>query len=119
MRSLLSTDNIPRENGKTLGTRFILFTHYLLTLLRKKKLIHVTLLFVPFPNKPWFLRVCRKSLLKTLWEKEKLVITSNFSFPSMFSTCLRNFLPFTSNLKLSSANSFSLVEPIICRLGKG
>ena len=23
----------------------------------------------PFPNKPWFLRVCR-SLLKTLWEKE-------------------------------------------------
>ena len=24
----------------------------------------------PFPNKPWFLRVCSKSLLKTLWEKE-------------------------------------------------
>ena len=26
----------------------------------------------------------------------------------MFSTCLENFLPFSSNLKLSSANSFSL-----------
>ena len=34
----------------------------------------------PFPNKPWFLLVCSTSLLKTLWEKEKLLITSNFSF---------------------------------------
>ena len=33
----------------------------------------------PFPNKPWFLRVCSKSLLKTLREKEKLLVTSNFS----------------------------------------
>ena len=34
----------------------------------------------PFPIKPWFLRVCSTSLLKTLWEKEKLLVTSNFSF---------------------------------------
>ena len=33
-----------------------------------------------FPNKPWFLRVCSTSILKTLWEKEKLLVTSNFSF---------------------------------------
>ena len=33
-----------------------------------------------FPNKPWFLRVCSTNLLKTLWEKEKLLVTSNFSF---------------------------------------
>ena len=33
-----------------------------------------------FPNKPWFLRVCSTTLLKTLWEKEKLLIMSNFSF---------------------------------------
>ena len=38
------------------------------------------LLFNPFPNKPWFLRVCSTSLLKTLWEKEKLLVMSNFSF---------------------------------------
>ena len=38
------------------------------------------LLFNPFPNKPWFLRVCSAGLLKTLWEKEKLLVTSNFSF---------------------------------------
>ena len=35
---------------------------------------------IPFPNKPWFLRVCSTSLLKTQWEKEKLLVTSNFSF---------------------------------------
>ena len=34
----------------------------------------------PLPNKPWFLCVCSTSLLKTLWEKEKLLVTSNFSF---------------------------------------
>ena len=36
--------------------------------------------FNPFPNKPWFLRVCSTSLLKTLWEKVKLHMMSNFSF---------------------------------------
>ena len=42
--------------------------------------------FNPFPNKPWFLRVCSISLLKTLLEKEKLLETSNFSFShSVFS----------------------------------
>ena len=40
----------------------------------------VNFFFNPFPYKPWFLRVCNKSLLKTLWEKEKLLITTNFSF---------------------------------------
>ena len=34
----------------------------------------------PFPNKPWFSSVCSTSHLKTLWEKEKLLVTSNFSF---------------------------------------
>ena len=43
--------------------------------------------FNPFPNIPWFLRVFRTSLLKTLWEKEKLLVASNFSFiPSVFSS---------------------------------
>ena len=57
----------------------------------------------PFPNKPWFLRVCSGSLLKTPREKEKLIVTSNFSFPTVFSTHLENFLPFLSNSILSSA----------------
>ena len=36
--------------------------------------------FYPFPNKTWFLCGCSTSLLKTLWEKEKLPVSSNFSF---------------------------------------
>ena len=40
-------------------------------------------------------------------------------FPTVFSTHLENFLPFSSNLKLSSANSFSLEESKLHRLGKG
>ena len=50
-------------------------------------------------------------LLKTLWEKEKLLV--------MFSTYLENFLPFSSNWKLSFANSFSLEASKTCCLGKG
>ena len=72
----------------------------------------------PFPNKSWFLRVCSTSLLKALWEKEKLLVTSNFSFPTAFSTLLENFLPLSLNTKLSSANSFNLEEYKNCRLGK-
>ena len=39
-------------------------------------------------------------------------------FPMVFSTCLDNF-HFSSNLKLSSANSFSLEESKICHLVMG
>ena len=34
----------------------------------------------PLPNKPLYLPVCSKTPLKTLWEKEKLLVTRNFSF---------------------------------------
>ena len=36
--------------------------------------------FNHFPNKPCFLRVWNSSLLKTLWENEKMLVTSIFSF---------------------------------------
>ena len=48
--------------------------------LRMEIFFVIDLQFNPFPNKPWFLRVCSTSLLKTLREKEKLLVTSNFSF---------------------------------------
>ena len=41
---------------------------------------YILWIFNPFPNKPWFLYVCSTSLLETLWEKEKLLFRSNFSF---------------------------------------
>ena len=58
-----------------------------------------------FPNKPWFLRVCNTSLLKTLWEKEKLLVTSNFSFSHSV------FYPFE---ELSSI--FIKFEIVVCTL---
>ena len=63
---------------------------------------------------PWFSRVSSTILLKTMWEKEKLLITSNFSFsPNAFYPY--GELPAVSlNLQLLSANSFSLEESKIC-----
>ena len=61
--------------------------------------------FNPFPDKPWFLRVCRTSLLKTLWEKEKLLILSNFSFSHIV------FYPFG---ELSAI--FNKFEIVVCKL---
>ena len=40
-------------------------------------------------------------------------------FPTVFSVLLKNYLPFSPKLKLSSANSFNLEEFKICCLGKG
>ena len=59
----------------------------------------------PFPNKPWFLRVCSTSLLKTLREKEKLLVTSNFSFSHSV------FYPFR---KLSAI--FFKSKIVVCKL---
>ena len=61
--------------------------------------------FNPFPNKPWFLLVCSTSLLKTLWEKEKLLVTSNFSFSHSV------FYPFWG---LSSI--FIKLKIVVCKL---
>ena len=68
-----------------------------------------------FPSEPLFLGVCSTMLLKTLCEKEKLLVKSNFSFSTLFDS----LPPFSSKLELSSANSFSLEESKLCRLGKG
>ena len=72
----------------------------------------------PFPNKPWFLRVCSTSLLKTLGKGE-IARSEQFLLFPVFSALSEDFLPFSLNSKLSSANSFSLEESKICCLGKG
>ena len=68
----------------------------------------VSITFYPFPNKPWFLCICNTSLLKTLWEKEKLLITSNFSFSHTVFYPFGELSAIFINLKLSSANFLSL-----------
>ena len=54
-----------------------------------------------------------------MWEKEKLLVTSNFSFSHSVFYPSENFQPFSSNLKLLSANTLILEDPKICCLGKG
>ena len=72
--------------------------------------------FNPYPNKPWFLCIYSTSLLKTLPEKKKLLIMSNFSFFHSVFYPHGNFLPFSSNLKLSSANSFWFSQVVLISL---
>ena len=61
--------------------------------------------FNGFPSKPLFVCVYSTNLLKTLWEKEKLLVMSNFSF----SHCV--FYPFG---KVSAI--FIKFKIIVCKL---
>ena len=63
------------------------------------------------PGKQAFRKHCGK--------RRNCSLRAIFPFPTVFSTHLDNFLPFLSNLKLSSANSFSLEESKICHLVMG
>ena len=70
-----------------------------------QQLLLSPIVFKPFPNERLFLRVCSISVLKTLWEKEKLLVTSNFSFSN------RVFYPFE---ELSAINI--KFKTVVCRL---
>ena len=59
-----------------------------------------------------------KSFEKTVGKGE-IARNEQFLLFPVFTTRVENFLSFSSNLKLSSANSFSLEESKICHLGKG
>ena len=73
----------------------------------------------PFPNKPWFLRVCSSRLLKTLWEKEKLLGTNNFSFSHSVWYLFEELSAIFIRLKLLSANSLSFGKVLNLLFGKG
>ena len=64
-----------------------------------------------------------RGLLKTLWEKEKMLVTSIFSLShnvlfSMFSTLSKTNYHFLAKLNLWSANAFNLVSSNILSFGK-
>ena len=64
-------------------------------------------LLTPLGNKPFENTVVKGEIARN----EQFLL-----FPQCFLPVWINFLPFSSNLKLSSANSFSLEESKICRL---
>ena len=61
---------------------------------------------MPLGNKPF----------KNTAGKGEIARKKQFLLFPVFSTRLDNFLPFSSNFKLSSTNSFSLEESKICQL---
>ena len=101
----------------------------------------ISFLFNPFPNKPWFSHVYRKSLLthshtitpfdalkiyscennarKTMWEKEKLLVTSISPFLTMFSTLYDTYFSLSMHFRMSSAISFNLDQSKIFSSGNG
>ena len=73
----------------------------------------------PFPNKPWFLRVCCRSLLKTLGEKEKLLVTSNFSFSHSVFYLLEELSAIFIKSKIVVSQSFEFGRVKNLSFGKG
>ena len=74
--------------------------------------------FIPFRINLSQTCLQKKSFENTV-EKGGIARNEQFLPSPVFSTLLENFLPYSSDLKLSSANSVSLEESKICRLGKG
>ena len=73
----------------------------------------------PFRNRPWFLCVCSTSLLKTLWEKDILLVTSNFSFfPQCYLSILRAFCLF-HQIWNCHLQTFSVLNSLKFVIGKG
>ena len=56
---------------------------------------------------------------KTLWEKEKMLVTSIFSFSAMFSILINREIMILAMFNLSSADAFNLVTFKILSFGKG
>ena len=61
----------------------------------------------------------RKSFENTVGKRDIAHDEQFLHFPNVFSTRLENFLLFSSNSKLWSANFFSFEDSKICHLGKG
>ena len=94
-------------------------THVCICLKKKRKRLldqiheHIIVTVPTFPNEPRSLPVCR-NLLKHCGKGRNCSLQA-----VVFSIRLENFLPFSSNLNLSSVNIFNLEEYKLCRLEKG
>ena len=73
----------------------------------------------PFPKQSLVFTCLQHRSFENTVGKGETACNEHSPFPAVFSTHLESFLPFLSNLKLLSANSFSLEESKICCLGKG
>ena len=86
-----------------------------------RNLLLVNVLYInPFPNKPLFSRVCSTSLSKTLREKEKLLVTRNFSFSySVFYPFWRTFSAIFIKFQIIVCKLFQFGRDYKWLFGKG
>ena len=73
--------------------------------------------FQPFPKQAGVFTCLQEKSFENTVRKGEIAHNKQFLLFPVFSTHFENFVP--SNIKLSSANSFSLEEFKICHLGKG
>ena len=73
-------------------------------------------MFNPFPNKPWFSRVCTTSLnFENSEGKGEIALNKQFLlFPPVFSTHLENFLPFSSYSHLHTPPVWKSLKCDVC-----
>ena len=71
-----------------------------------------------YTTQPRLLMTSEKIFLKTLYEKEKMLVTSISPFPIMFSTLPNTNFIFSLTFILSSANAFNLDKSKNLRFGK-
>ena len=91
---------------------------YLLSVIKKCSVLLCSASLTLSQTSPGFHMSVENVFIKTLQKGEIARIRAISPFPAVFSISLGNFLPFTSNLKLSSVNSFKLEDSIICHLGR-
>ena len=84
---------------------------------RTCRLITVNPCINQFPHNVIFRLVWQRSLLKTLWEEEKLLVQAISPFPTMFSTLSKTEIIVFVAFNLSSANAFNLVWSKILSCG--
>ena len=73
----------------------------------------------PFPKQALVFTCLKYKFFENTVRKGEIARNEQFLlFPQCFLPLLENFLLFSSNLKLLSANSFSLEESKICHLGE-
>ena len=70
-------------------------------------------------NNDTFWRVWESSLLKTLWQLEKLLVLAISPLPTMFSALSKTEITILVTFSLSSANAFNLVWSKILSCGNG
>ena len=73
----------------------------------------------PFPNKPLFLNVCSTSLMKTLREKEKLLVTCSSSFTHNIFYWFEDFSSVSIKFENCLKQTLSVWKSQFCCLGKG